>query len=198
MILIESIKEQIAFRQLKKESRTLNRVRKNPGFTNCSGIGILYDATERETFELVRELYKDLKESGKKPVSLGYVDYNEALAFHPLARPECDYFFKNQLNWLGKPDGAVVNNFLEENFDMLILLTLSDSLPLDSIAVQSKAGVKIGRAESAVSFAFDMTLKIDSSADLRSFAYTIIHYLSSINAEQVTTERYRSSHYYTI
>jgi len=198
MILIESIKEQLALGQLRKESRGLRRIRKNPGFTNSSGIGILYDATERDTFELVRELFKDLKESGKKPVSLGYVDYNEALAFHPLARPENDYFFKNQVNWLGKPDGAVVRNFLEENFDMLILLTLKDHLPLDSIAVQSKAGVKIGRTESAVSFSFDLTFNIDASSDLRAFAYTIIHYLSTINADQVNTERYRSSHYYTI
>jgi hypothetical protein len=94
---------------------------------------------------------------------------------------------------------SVVENFIDEPFDMLINLTLEDNFALDYISSVSKAGLKIGRAESAVAFCYDMTFFLDKDADLRSFAYTIIHYLSNINNEkQASIQRNRSSHYYTI
>ena len=197
--MLENIKSMYGNLQLKKEASKVERVRKNPDFQSAGTIGILYDATTKEVFELVKEFYLDLKQHKKSPVSLGYIDFNEALHFHPLARPEADYFFKNQQNWYKKPSGAVVENFIDEPFDMLINLTLEDNFAIDYISSVSKAGLKIGRAESAVAFCYDMTFFLDKDADLRSFAYTIIHYLSNINNEkQASIQRNRSSHYYTI
>jgi hypothetical protein len=197
--MLENIKSIYGNLQLKKEANRLERVRKNPDLQAAGTIGILYDATTKEIFDLVKEFYLDLKQHQKNPVSLGYIDFNEALHFHPLARPEADYFFKNQQNWFKKPNGAVVENFIDEPFDILINLTLEDNYAIDYIASVSKAGLKIGRAESAVAFSYDMTFFLDKDANLRSFAYMIIHYLSNINNEkQKSTQRNRSSHYYTI
>ena len=199
MQILDKVKFVLGHALLKKEGHAIHRERTDPDIHHASSIGILYDATDREEFELVREFFKDLRESRKKAVSLGYIDHKETLSFHPLARPEADYFFKSQLNWYEKPNCSVVHHFIQEPFDMLILLTTKDNYALDYIAATSQAGLKIGRAESAVSWAFDMTFFMDKNADLKSFAYTIIHYLSQLNNERQTQNKgKRSSHYYTV
>lgn len=179
--MLEIIKKTVADIRLKSDCKNLQRERKNPDFHKASKIGILYDATEREEFFMVKEFFKDLKESGKQPYSLGYINFNEA-TFHPLARPEADYFFKNQLNWFGKPACLVTDNFIKEPFDILINLTIRDLYPLDYLAAMSVSGLKIGREASKIAKYCDITFKLDERADIKSFAYIIIHYLKTINA----------------
>jgi hypothetical protein len=199
MSVLDKLKLSYAHMQLKREASAISRLRTDPDIHRAGTIGILYDATDRESFEFVREFYRDLKESRKCPVSLGYIDFKETLSFHPLARPEADYFFKSQVNWLQKPNCPMVDNFIDEPFDILINLTLQDNYSLDHIAAVSKAGLKIGRAQSAVAFCYDMTFQLDPQADLKTFAYTIVHYLSQINHEHTSNhQRKRSSHYYTV
>lgn len=197
--MIEKIKHSLALQQLKKDFSLIERVRKDPNIHREAFVGILYDATDKTQFEVVREFFRDLKANGKNPVSLGYIDFKEPLSFHPLARPESDYFFKHQLNWMQKPASAVVDNFVSEPFDILINLSLRDSYPLNYITAVSKAGLKIGRAQSEISFCYDMSFYLDEEADLRSFAYMIVHYLSQLNHEKTgSPQRNRSSHYYSI
>lgn len=199
MQLVEKVKVALGHSMLKKFSASLERHRTSPDIHSSPTIGILYDATDRDEYELVREFFKDLRQNRIKAVSLGYIDYKETLSFHPLARPESDYFFKSQLTWLNRPQSTVVDHFTEEPFDMLIHLSLKDFFPLDYIAATSRAGLKIGRAGAAVDYCFDMTFALDKDASLRSFAYTIIHYLSQINHEKPSGyTRQRSSHYYTV
>ena len=196
--MIEKLKSTYANFHLKKDASKVERTRKDPDIHKNASIGILYDATDKHNFEVVREFFRDLRSHEKNPVSLGYIDYKE-VTFHPLARPESDYFFKDQLNWMKKPSGPVVENFIKEPFDILINLTLEDFHPLDYIAALSKAGLKIGRANSAVSFCYDLTFHLDKEADIKSFAYTIIHYLSKINNERKqSAQRNRSGHYYAV
>jgi hypothetical protein len=196
--MIEKLKSTYANFHLKKDASKVERTRKDPDIHKNASIGILYDATDKDNFEVVREFFRDLRSHEKNPVSLGYIDYKE-VTFHPLARPESDYFFKDQLNWMKKPSGPVVENFIKEPFDILINLTLEDFHPLDYIAALSKAGLKIGRANSAVSFCYDLTFHLDKEADVKSFAYTIIHYLSKINNERKqSAQRNRSGHYYAV
>lgn len=199
MQIVDKVKLSLGHSLLNREIKDISRERTDPDIHRASSIGILYDATDREEFFEVREFFKDLRESRKKAVSLGYIDYKETLSFHPLARPEADYFFKNQLNWLSKPSSTVVDHFVAEPFDILIHLSLKDLYPLDYIAATSRAGLKIGRASSAIAHCYDMSFHMDPKADLKSFAYTIIHYLSQLNNERATSNtRKRSSHYYTV
>jgi hypothetical protein len=196
--MLDKIKLRLAQQQLKREASHIERRRTDPNIHVQATVGILYDATDKDTFEMVRELHRELRQNGLSPVSLGYIDFKEA-TFHPLARPEADYFFKHQLNWMQKPSSPVVDNFIQEPFDILIHLSLQDFYPLDYIAALSKAGLKIGRAGGAISFSYDMSFYIEPEAGLKHFAYTIIHYLSQINHEKTSTaQRNRSSHYYAI
>lgn len=194
--MLDKVKQVYGDFQLKRESSQLERNRKDPDIHGPVKIGILYDATVKEDFMMVREFFRDLKECGKYPVSLGYIDFKEPLSFHPLARPEADYFLKSQLNWFQKPACPVVDNFIKEPFDILINLTLKDTYPLDYIAALSRAGVKVGRANSAVSFCYDMSFFLEEGSDLQSFAYIIVHYLNQINAN--STQRNRSRHHHTV
>lgn len=181
--MVDFFKKHVGLFKMRQDAKKLNRQIKDPNIHRNSRIGILYDATERETFEEVREFFRDLRNDGHKPHLLGYVDFKE-ITFHPLARPENDYFLKSQLNWMNIPSGIVVDNFIRDPFDMLINLTVKDFFPIDYIAATSHAGLKIGRAESAVAYCYDLSFYMGDTADIKSFAYTIIHYLSQINHEK--------------
>lgn len=199
MQVLDKVKLSIALANLKREFKSIKRQKTDPDIHRAACIGILYDATDRDEFALVREFFSDLRTSQKKAVSLGYIDYKETLSFHPLARPEADYFFKNQLNWLQKPSSKIVDHFIQEPFDILIHLSLKDNMALDYIAATSRAGVKIGRSDSCVSYCYDISFDIKEKTDLKAFAYTIIHYLSQINNERTPGDtRKRSSHYYSL
>lgn len=199
MQVLDKVKLTIGLANLKREVKTIKRQRTDPDIHHAACIGILYDATDRDEFALVKEFFKDLRSSQKKAVSLGYINYKETLSFHPLARPEADYFFKNQLNWLQKPSSSVVDHFIQEPFDILIHLSLKDNYALDYIAATSRAGLKIGRTSSCISYCYDMAFDIKKDTDLKSFAYTVIHYLSQINNESKTSNKgKRSSHYYSV
>lgn len=196
--MLEKVKNQIAYYSLKRELNQLERNRKSPDIHQGKNIGILYDATDKDTFEQMKDFFRDLKALGKNPVMLGYINYNQ-VTFHPLARPEADYFFLNQLNWYKKPMGRVVQNFIDEPFDILINLSTLPLFQLDYIAAASKAGFKVGRSGSKTDKIYDMTLAINEGSDIQTFAYLIVHYLNNLNNTQhAKPNRHRSGHHHSI
>jgi hypothetical protein len=197
-MMIEQLKKKLAYFQLNRELKSLIRERKSPNIHTGKSIGILYDASEKQNFENMKEFFRDLKALGKNPVMLGYINQKE-VTFHPLARPEADYFYINELNWFEKPSGRVVQNFVDVSFDILINVSTIDHFPLDYIAAASKAGFKVGRANAKTNAIYDMTLAIDENADIQTFAYLIVHYLNNLNNQtHAKSQRNRSSHHHTV
>lgn len=107
-------------------------------------IGILFNATHQISFEIVKEMVKNLSSRKNKIDILGYVD-SKNLIDHYLYRKGFEFFTQKQLNWYYKPVEETVNSFVEKKFDILIDLSLDDPYPIQYIIAVSKAKFKVGR-----------------------------------------------------
>ena len=144
MNLIDNIKAQIGARVLAGKYRNQTRVPVLCNINDAKSIGIIYNATEYVSFEIIRNLVKDLSQDARKVAVLGYVD-SKKLIDHYLYRKGFDFFSKNELNWYSRPVSPVVEEFIKEPFDLLINLSLEDYFPIRYITALSPARFKTGR-----------------------------------------------------
>ncbi|MDQ3048958.1 MAG: hypothetical protein M3R27_15515, partial [Bacteroidota bacterium] len=118
MSLLKRIKLSIANNSLESESKSDPRILQPTkfNFDNISSVGILFDATSAEDFELVKRYVVYLREHRKKVKVLGFFSTKNipALTYSKL---EYDFFSVKELNWFGKPSSMVVSNFIKEEYD---------------------------------------------------------------------------------
>jgi hypothetical protein len=141
---MNNIKAYMGRRVLANKLKNQTRV---PAFCNiheAQHIGIIYNATEYVSFEIIRNLVKDLSHDSRKVTVLGYVD-SKKLIDNYLYRKGFDFFSKNELNWYSRPASSVVEHFIKEPFDLLINLSLEDYYPIRYITALSPATFKAGK-----------------------------------------------------
>lgn len=129
---------------LEKKLRNQKRPVMVCNLKNAQNIGILYNATEYISFEIIKEFTKKLSQNNAKVSILGYVD-SKKLIDHYLYRKGFDFFSRNDLNWYYKPISAVADAFVTEPFDLLIDLSLETCYPVRYIVALSPATFKVGK-----------------------------------------------------
>lgn len=113
--------------------------RKPVNLENARLIGILFDGTDLEVQNQILDYANELRMAGKKVVLLGALDSNEEDGSLPFPS-----FSRKMLDWALRPKGKAVEHFLEESFDLLIHINAQPKAPLDFVAAQAKAHLKIG------------------------------------------------------
>jgi hypothetical protein len=182
----QRIRNKLAGYMLGKEIRRVNRVPGVVTFEKAKTIGIIYDATSDQDFELMKNYVRDIRATGKDVVSLGYMNQKELpnMRFMKLG---LDLFTRKSLDWKMKPHNQVVSSFLQRDFDMLICFNLEHSVPLSYVAAQSKAIFKIGKYDSRFSGLFDFMIKPQSTPTLKQMMEQVNHYLTLIRNESKQT-----------
>ncbi|NQY68368.1 MAG: hypothetical protein HRT72_11695 [Flavobacteriales bacterium] len=145
-------------------------------------VGIIYDATNREDYSKVKDLIHFLKESQKNVIALGFInskDPNMQLA----PKLQFRYFGVEQLNWFKKPQGIEVDNFMEEDFDILIDLSLNFCYPLNYICKLTPAKFKVGIAQENGTEYLDMLIDISKKKTTEFFIIQVKHYLKLIKGK---------------
>ena len=129
---------------LKRSVKRQKRKLQSCNLHQAKSIGILFDATQMVSFEIVKGLARELSEDTKDIMVLGYVDSKQMID-HYLIRKGFEFFTKNDLNWYKKPHGEAVDKFIKKEFDILYYLNLEDLFPLRYILALSKAKFKTGK-----------------------------------------------------
>jgi hypothetical protein len=164
---------------LNKELSMFSRSRNFKGFTNSRSIGIIFNATDKENFELVKKYVVYLRECQKKVKALGYFHLKD-IPDIKYSKIEYDFFSKKDLNWHLKPDSGQVRNFVNEEFDILIDLNLSNDFPLKYISNLSKASFKIGKYLEN-NLMYDLMIKVEEGKGIKYFLKHLDHYLLQMN-----------------
>ena len=167
---------------LKKEMLPLERKRKRVVYNldDAHKIGVVYDATNRQTYEMTRNFVLYLKDRQKHVVSLGFINSkNPNQLLKPLL--EFRYFNKKDLNWYFKPKGVEVQNFLDEDYDILIDLCIDKCFPVRYICGLSKAKFKVGTTGENSALFYDLMIDIDKKKTLENYITQVKHYLGIIN-----------------
>jgi hypothetical protein len=182
MSIIKKIKQLIANNYLKLELKDHARERKlnKFSFNNVKTVGILFDATSAEDFELVKRYVLFLREHRKKVKVLGYFP-SKRVPDMTYSKLEYDFFSDKELNWFGKPSGMVMSNFMNEQYDLLMDLNINDHFPLKYISALSKASFKVGKFSEKDIDMYDMMIDSDNTKTLKYFLRQVDIYLTMIN-----------------
>lgn len=113
--------------------------RQSMPFDQVRSIGILFDATELAIRNQVMAYADTLKKAGKQVRLLGFADQAETPDSFPFKA-----FNPKGLDWMLRPTGPDVEDFIQQPFDLLFLLSFDDILPLQYIAALSRAHFRVG------------------------------------------------------
>jgi len=180
MSLVQNIKNAVGNYLLSLEAKSLNRSKAFLNMEDAKSIGIVFDATDNENFELVKKYIIYLKEMKKRVKAIGF--FNQKIT-PPLAysKLEYDFFTLKDLNWYNIPNNIYVNNFIEDEYDILLDLNIYSLLPIKYISTLSKAKFKVGIKSEKNSSVFDLMIETDASKGLKYFLRNIDTYLFIIN-----------------
>lgn len=130
----------------------------------AENIGIIFNATHTVNYEIIKGLVKELHSKDISVTALGFVD-SDNLIDHYLIRKGFDFFTHKNLNWYYRPVGEKISEFINQEFDILINLSLEKFLPLDFIILESRAKFKVGKMfddHSAVDMMIDTSKEIEN------------------------------------
>lgn len=159
----------------KKTERNIQTV----NLKDAKTLGLVYDASNQEATDLVKRYVKFLREYKIKTTAIGFVNEKELpLDMNPSL--EFDYITKKELNLQLQPKSTVVDNFLEEEFDILIDTSAEDHVVLQYLVHHSKAKFKVGAQRLSYSPLFDLTIVLKTEEGIRQLMKNIDRYLHVI------------------
>jgi hypothetical protein len=179
---LDDIKEWLGRRRLVREAAADRKpIARNLGQVNK--VAIVYLVTDEAAYKQVRNYVKKIKEELGivRIMALGFVPEKE-LPHYMHAKLNFDAFTRKDLNWYRIPGGNTVNNFIAEEYEVLIDLTLNDTLPLQYIVAKSRARFKVGRYSSTNRHLLDMMIDMAGTQSLPQLIKQVDHYLMMVNA----------------
>jgi len=160
---VEDIRQTIGRRTLHSQLAGQKRQMKACNLDDARHIGIVYDATEPDSFGIIRDLGKQLLGKAEKVDILGFVN-SKKLEDQYLYRKGLDIISLNDLNWYNKPVSTVAEKFMKEPYDLLLNLSLVDHFPIRYIVSLSTAAFKAGRytpSDESLDFMIDIDREQD-------------------------------------
>lgn len=138
----KSISNFIFNRRVKKLKESQERVKKFMNYNDIHTILLLYKSKSKENNPKIETLIKELTQDGKKVTSCGFVKKKNATS--PVLK-DSRILSYSQIAYLGKPKNMAVADLLDQEYDMVLDLTLSKILPLRYILFYAKSPFKVGR-----------------------------------------------------
>ena len=178
--LLKKLRNLTFEKNLKRELAKNSRQRLNITSDEVKSICVLYYLSNEEAYKAISNFVNELKENRQKVKVLGYID-EVVLPHYYSQKITWDLMTRKNTNWYHKPTASIVKTFCDEDFDLLIDLTLEDYQPLIYTAALSKARFKAGRYSESNAEIFDLMIHADQVQSLPEFIKNVKHYLSKIN-----------------
>lgn len=149
-------------------------------FDDVKTVAILFDATDKGDYELMKKYVMYLREYRKKIMVIGFYSWKEVPDF-AYSKLEYDFFSLKDLNLIGVPKPSFVDSFIKEDFDLLIDLNIKNHFPLKYISSLSKAKFKVGEYSKKNVAMYDLMIDIEQTRTLKYFMKQIDTYLDMFN-----------------
>ena len=179
MQIIEDLKQRIGQWVFQRELQTNKRSKLVCNLDEAKSVGILYDATLEEQIKKIQPFasyFFDLKKDVK---ALGYVNAKQ-LSYCHTPKLQYDFFYQKDLNWYYKPQNYIINNFVQKEYDILINLCDSSTIPIKYLVASSIAHFKIGQYEEEYEI-YDLMISLKKDKSIERLMHEIKHYINLIN-----------------
>ncbi len=182
MKLIENIKNSIGRRKIDKILLSNKRRIKVVNYSNAKSIGIVYPVSTTDYQDFINNFIDYLREDigFKSIVALGYCDSKEIPNFIINQSLKYQYFTKKDLDFANFGKSKQVNDFVKEDFEILIDFSRDFITPIKHIVASSKSGFKIGRHSSENEKYFDFMVDMDKTAPVSQFIKQVNTFLKQV------------------
>ncbi len=161
--MFEKLKYRYGNFRLKRDYRKHGNNAIACGLKQAKSIGIIYNATNDSDYDIVLQFAQEIKNRGPHVCLLGSIDKKET-EFTRIQQPDNYFHYISNLNWYFKPINQNIDRFTSKNYDILIDLNLSQSLPTKFILAESKTSFKIGRFTTELPNEYDLMIDISEGS----------------------------------
>ena len=147
------------FKRRTKKYLELNpREKRFVTYDKAKTVLILFESEFSEKNLYIRRMINNLQQDGKKVSAWGYIDKKEVMT---SILPDFRILHHKQTDFFQCPNESYLNELENQEFDIMIDLSLRPLLPLQYIAVYAKALFKVGihKSEFAV---YDFVLDVET------------------------------------
>jgi len=154
-------------------------VKRQPkGFEDAKTFGILFDATEPEHRQAIKRYVQFLKQQGKQVKVLAFLNENQKQENFTFK-----HFSRKELDWVLRPLGNEVDEFINTPFDFLINICLKANQPLEYISTLSKAHTRVGPYTDKP-YSFDLMIETQEQSNIQYFIKQLEYFLSRMNRKK--------------
>lgn len=173
--MFENLKSWMLYKEFAKDARPYGR--HTTGINAVQSVCILFDGTDEVERKTVHKFKKKLAPDGKRSVrSLAFI--NNSL---PLDNMDYAAYNLKNIKWFGMPFGEKVDEFLQYNYDILIVLCKKMLPHYEYIIAHSKAHFAIGPSIDKASKYFDITVQMESNDSTDQLISKIIESIDKIS-----------------
>ncbi len=174
----KSIKCKIGHFNLKRRLKNRNRHVKTHNFKTAKSAGILFSSLDDVSYKAIKEFLVFLSQKDIKVIALGYAP-SKKIPQQFLKRKGINFYCNNDLNWYYKPKNELINQFIDQEFDILFDLSIRDYFTVKYVGSLSKAAFKIGKqTENAYQ---DLVIDVNKNKSIEYLIEQIKHYLNILN-----------------
>ena len=168
----------IANYQIKK-LRAAPRNKQFVKLSDAKTIGIIFEATDSDTFEIVKKFITQLKEYTKNVHAIGFID-EKLTPNYSYIKTDIDLFNEKELQQFYKPQSPYIKTFMDDEKDLLIDININQQIPLRFIAAGSKAKCKVGLHMSENEPLHDVLIATTTQQGLDFYLQQVIKYLGVV------------------
>jgi len=178
--IIRQIREKFAKSFLVTQVNEMGRKQKQINLNSARTVALLYYLPDESTYKLVETILTRFSDMNLKVSVVCYTDL-KVFPHYFIPKISQDLITTKNVNWRLQPKNAFVKEFIENEYDILIDLSLAEYFPLLYCSALSKAGLKVGRFQEDHQLFYDLMIHTGPDETIDTFAAQIIHYLRRIN-----------------
>jgi hypothetical protein len=177
--MFEKIKARITEHLIESEIRKQRRVKKAVNLEKAKRVGILFSFLDENVVGYVDDFISKLAENGKVVQGICYLP-EEQIPDYYLSKLKIDVLQPKDLSFFGIPNTQRTKDFIKQEFDILLDMSLIDESSLDYIATMSHATFKVGRYRKNMLRVFDLMIRKSEDMDFKDYYKSFFQYLSRI------------------
>ena len=182
--MIKKIKEIFFEKRLQLFLKQQSRQKAFLNFDEVRTVGIVFEATVPEQFDIIKKYVIALKQKGKRVHGIGFYDNKLIPDNVYYSKTDFDLFNAKEINSLGEPVNPYIKTFISEVRDVLIDINFNQKFVLRHIVAHSYAKCKIGLNLPENNSVHDMLIAIDKEQGIEKYLEQVEKYLNMIVSKQ--------------
>lgn len=142
MSFFQSIKENLANKLISSKQRRNPRKKEFHNLNSAKNIGIIFDTLDDKNHSIAKKFAEDLNQKAYKVKTVGWINSDELPDFGVAQK--ILFYTNKDVKWNGEPISSELNEFMNEKFDLLFILTDSDHISIKHLTRISAASCKVG------------------------------------------------------